>query len=61
MCEYCESPIHALLLDTGTLQAFVTTGKMLYAEYHGNSEQEYVEEPIHFCPMCGRDLRGDAS
>ena len=59
MCEYCESPFRASLIDTGTLQAFVTTGKMPYAEYRGNGEQEYVEEPINFCPMCGRELGGD--
>lgn len=59
MCDYCESWCHKGLVDTGTLQAFVTTESTLYVEYHGVYDQEYDEVPIDYCPKCGRKLGGD--
>lgn len=61
MCVYCDSPYHIAIVDAGTIEVDVCLSKTLHVEYHGNIEQEYVDVPINFCPMCGCDLRGDAS
>ena len=58
MCDYCTAWCHKLIVDTGTLSAFVTTGGELCVEFHGTYDQEYDVVPINYCPMCGRDLRG---
>lgn len=60
MCEQCEGWCHKALVDTGTLQAFVTTDSKLYVEYHGTYDQECYEAPIDYCPKCGRNLKEES-
>ena len=60
MCEYCDMPTVKLIVDTERLTVNVAPGGLLYVEYHGDSEQEYTETPIDFCPMCCRKLKEGA-
>lgn len=66
MCEYCDEekleyikPIRRvdgidLCVDESTLN--LTLEYMLF----GSGEDIEIEYCIRYCPMCGRDLRGDA-
>lgn len=60
MCVYCDSPYHIAIVDAGTIEIDICLSKALHVEYHGEREQECAEVSINFCPICGRDLRGDA-
>lgn len=60
MCEYCEysKPIRdtcvRVILDNDrrTLEVY---------EYPSGYERHVTNIKINYCPMCGRDLGGDAS
>ena len=66
MCIYCNSFVsaHIVSAEQGEdwspgVSAYVMGGA-LHVEVDADSYYEY-EAPINYCPMCGRDLGGDAS
>lgn len=63
MCEYCEDGQE--LIDVHDwegnrhLAAWIENGLLVAESDHG-SDMMHDSVAINNCPMCGRDLRGDA-
>lgn len=71
MCEYCEAktrlPIGELSITVGTkpiIDGNDEDDPIVYVDGGGlclEHEGVIESETINFCPMCGRELGGDAS
>ena len=64
MCEYCEGVQgHAMIDD----DSFTVRLMPIYGQLHIDHECErscdlsydFCAVPVDYCPMCGRDLRGE--
>lgn len=63
MCGYCEGKHHVHLYDDSfeTVEVFIVCDK-LCVDFHFEAEGYSVNTstPIKYCPMCGRELGGEA-
>lgn len=59
MCDYCENgePMQPRVIDgmDGWPEIYIEGGDLIFA--NGNEECVFA---VNACPMCGRELRGDA-
>ncbi len=58
MCEYCEEH-QPLLFEKYKFEASIWNGKIHMMDRSGG-RFTFWQIPIRCCPMCGRELRGDA-
>lgn len=64
-CEYCEGeePYPLIHKRDDWSEVYVVNGHIAMEKYtpqwRGCEVKEQMLKPINYCPMCGRDLRGD--
>lgn len=59
-CEYCN-PVKPKPIIDGGARVTVSGGvdAQMWVEWYGYEDSREDHETINYCPMCGRDLRGD--
>lgn len=58
-CEYCDNSQDKRIVNNDSVSVFVDDWRgQLVIKYYDQLWQ-IASEQINFCPMCGRDLRGD--
>lgn len=61
MCEYCTFPNTKPVMNGDARVTVAADESEMWVEWYGECDGCADHERINFCPMCGRDLRGDAS
>lgn len=65
MCDYCKNPpvpLYFAGVDHPVVAVRDDSIEIMYYKRRFLREKHVIEhKPINFCPMCGRNLKGDAS
>ena len=60
-CPYCHRPRKTLVFtmtDTAHINRSDVTGRPILDVYESYADK-HISLPINYCPMCGRDLKGE--
>lgn len=59
-CEYCKWPNTKPIIDGDARVTVFGDESQMWVEWYGFDDSRQDHETINYCPMCGRDLRGDS-
>ena len=58
-CKYCDKTIAKLAANDNYWMHIVKDSRGYSISVHGSASNKGLNKKIHYCPMCGEELKGN--